>query len=146
MRRESTSSTYVESGYPAVADFDLVKVMNETVEKFGRKSINGITCTMDGFYSQMHDSRFSLESNKDMNSVFKEMKHIGICGLDMESSALLTIGRLMGVKTAVVTLVTVLENLKDSLKGNEREKAEDELCRLVLEGLYSYSKSEGEKK
>lgn len=144
MRRESTSNTYVESGYPAIADFTLVGIMNETVKKFGKKSINGITCTMDGFYSQMHDSKFSLESKKDMNSIFDEMKNLGICGLDMESSALLTIGRLMGVKTAVVTLVTVLENLKDSLEGDVRTKAEDELCRLVLEGLYVYSKREGE--
>lgn len=145
MRRESTSSTYVESGYPAVADFDLVSVMNETVKAFGRTSINGITCTMDGFYSQMHDSKYSLEAKKDMNKVFDELKGIGICGLDMESSALLTIGRLMGVKTAVVTLVTVLENLKDSLKGEVRTQAEDELCRLVLEGLYTYSTHSGEK-
>ena len=44
----------------------------------------------------------------------------------------------MGVKTCVVTMTTVLENLKDTLKGQERVDAEDLLCRVALEGLYRY--------
>ena len=139
VRRESTSKTYVEEAFPAVADFDLVSVMNESVESYGKKHINGITATLDGFYSQMHDSKFSLEKNKNMTPVFKGLKDIGVIGIDMESSLLLTVGRLMGVKTAIVTVVTVLENLKEVLTGNDRPDAEDLLCRVVLEGLYNYS-------
>jgi uridine phosphorylase len=60
----------------------------------------------------------------------------------MESSAMLVIGRLMGVKTAVVTLVTVLKNLKASLEDSIRQTKEDELCRLTLEGIYNFHKGE----
>ena len=44
----------------------------------------------------------------------------------------------MGVKTCIVTMTTVLENLKETLQGQARKDAEDLLCRTVLEGIYRY--------
>jgi uridine phosphorylase len=143
IRRENTSDTYVDKSFPAVADFDLVNAMNESVKQAGKQYHNGISATLDGFYSQMHDSKFSLEKNKDMSKIYEEMKSYGVCGLDMESSLILTLGRLMNVKTAIVTVVTVLENLKDTLKGQSRTDAEDLRCKVVLEGLLNYSKKRG---
>ncbi len=140
MRREATSKTYVEESYPAVADIELVNVINSTVRDFGKKYLNGISCTMDGFYTQMHDSKFSLESGRNMQPVFDELKKLHVSGIDMESSCMLTVGRLMGVKTAVLTVVTVLENLKQTLEGQERLDAEDLLCRVALEAIYRYAK------
>lgn len=139
MRRESTSKTYVEESYPAVADLDLLNVLNETVHDFGKRSLNGISCTMDGFYSQMHDSKFSLETKRDMAPVFEELRALHISGIDMESACMLTLGRLMQVKTAVITMVTVLENLKETLEGQARVDAEDLLCRAALEGVWRYA-------
>lgn len=144
MRRENTSKTYVEESYPAVADFKLVQVMNETVCQMGAEYVNGINCTMDGFYSQMHDSKFSLEKEKDYTKLFEELRSIHVTGVDMESSCLLTLGRLMEVETCIVTMATVLENLKDFLKGEERIKAEQLLCDVTLEGIYNYAVKNGE--
>ena len=42
----------------------------------------------------------------------------------------------MGVQTAVLTVATVLENLKQCLETEERRNAEDLLCRIALESLY----------
>jgi uridine phosphorylase len=139
MRRESTSKTYVEEAYPAVADFELVNVLNEVVAEQGKNAFNGVSCTMDGFYSQMRDSRLSRERAIDTNAVFAELKKLHISGIDMESSCMLVLGRLMNVKTAVLTIVTVLENLKEKLRGEQRAEAEDLLCRVALEGLYRFS-------
>lgn len=135
MRREGTSASYVDVSYPAVADIDLVNCMNQTVTDMGAEYKNGLNCTMDGFYSKMHDSRFSKEQGKDMTETFEELKKLKVTGIDMESSCLLTLGRLMGVRTCVVTMTTVLENLKETLKGQERTDAEDLLCRVALEGI-----------
>lgn len=143
MRREGTSQTYVDLSYPAVADFDLVNAMNETVSAMGKRYINGLNCTLDGFYSNMHDSKFSLEWGRDMAETFKEMRQLGVAGIDMESSCMMTLGRLMGVKTCVLTMITVLENLKDTLKGDRRTEAEDLLCRTALEGIYYYHNKYG---
>ena len=51
----------------------------------------------------------------------------------------MTLGRLMNVKTCTLTVVTVLENLKDKLDGKDREEAEELLCRVALEGMYNYA-------
>lgn len=142
MRREGTSLTYVEESYPAVADIELVNIMNETVIRMGARYVNGINCTMDGFYSRMHDSRFSREGMRDMSETFQELKKLKVAGIDMESSCLLTLGRLMGVKTCIVTMTTVLENLKRTLQGQDRKDAEDLLCRTVLEGIYQYDQDQ----
>ena len=123
-------------GYPAVADIGLIDCMNRTVAEHGKGYYNGINCTMDGFYSQMKESRLSKERGVEIPDTFARLKRLGIAGIDMESSCILTLASLMGVRACIVTLVTVLENLKDELRGQERTDAEDLLCRVVLEGLY----------
>lgn len=138
MRREGTSLSYVEQSYPAVADVELLNCMNETVVNMGSSYLNGLNCTMDGFYSTMHDSRYSLEFGRDMTETFEELKKLNVVGIDMESSCMLTLGRLMGIKTCIVTMATVLENLKETLQGEDRKDAEDLLCRVALEGIYNY--------
>lgn len=77
-----------------------------------------------------------------MSETFEELKKLKVTGIDMESSCLLTIGRLMGVKTCIVTMTTVLENLKETLQGQDRTDAEDLLCRTVLEGIYQYDQNQ----
>ncbi|MEG0664769.1 MAG: nucleoside phosphorylase, partial [Clostridia bacterium] len=85
MRDESTSETYVRKSYPAVADFDLISCMEESSKMIGRDTVKGISCTMDGFYSQMKDSKFSLQQNKNHNKTFEELKSLNVLGADMES-------------------------------------------------------------
>lgn len=142
MRREQTSATYVEQSYPAVADLALVNTLNETVQCFGRRYQNGVNCTMDGFYSQMKDSRLSKERGVDMLKTMEELDALHIAGIDMETSCMLTLGRLMGVRTAVLTVATVLRNLKQVLEGTARSDAEDLLCRVALEGMYRFAISQ----
>ena len=145
MREEATSATYVPVSYPAVADIGLINCMNKSVLKNGRSYVNGITCTMDGFYSQMRESRLSEEMQTDIDGTFKKLKKYNILAVDMESSCMLVLANLMGIKACVVTMTTVLENLKDLLKGDDRKKAEEDLCKIVLDGFQIYNK-EGDHK
>lgn len=138
MRREATSDTYVDKSYPAVADIDFVNVMNEVIHDNDKRSVNGVSCSMDGFYTQMHESKFSLESGRDLAATFEELHKLHVTGVDMETSCILTVCRLMGVHACSLTVATVLENLKDALQGQERIDAEDLLCRIALEGIYRY--------
>jgi uridine phosphorylase len=57
---------------------------------------------------------------------------------------MLTLGRLMGVRTAVLTMATVLRNLKQVLEGQARTDAEDLLCRVALEGIYRFATTQKE--
>ena len=78
MRREGTSQSYVDLSYPAVADVELLNIMNETVKSMNKKYHNGINCTMDGFYTRMHESKFSKESNRARNKTCDEVRTIGV--------------------------------------------------------------------
>lgn len=140
MREESTSATYVPVSYPAVADIELINCMNKSVLDNGRNYINGVVCTMDGFYSQMRESRLSKQLETDIDETFRRLKKYNILAVDMESSCMLTLANLMGIKACIVTMTTVLENLKDQLRGEDRKKAEEDLCKIVLDGLLIYSK------
>lgn len=147
MREEGVTKTYVEDSYPAVSDMTLVRHMNEAVVRLGGVYENGINCTMDGFYSQMHESRFSRETGRDIVAVFDRLRRLHVSGIDMESACILTLGRLMGVKSCIVTVVTVSEQGEIQLEEKERRQAEDLLCRVALEGIYHYhmEKIESEK-
>ncbi|MEG2857702.1 MAG: uridine phosphorylase, partial [Clostridia bacterium] len=124
--------------YPAVADFDLVSCMKQGAAAVGRDVVTGISCTMDGFYSQMKESRLSKELSFDNSKTFDELKKYRILGADMESSCMLVLANLMGVKACIATMTTVLENLKEQLLGEARTKSEEDLCRVVLEGIVLY--------
>jgi len=144
IRRESTSLTYAPLEYPAIADHQLLETINETLTDHGQRIDNGLNATLDGFYSQMHESRFGKEKKIDYDATFDELKKLNVSGIDMESSCMLVLGRLMNVKTAILTLVTVLENLKDVLSGKERKEKEKELCEIALESIVRYDKKERE--
>lgn len=141
LRSEGTSNAYVTPGYPAVADMELIQSMNQSAREKGFEYDNGITCSCDGFYSQMKESRLSRQIGISVQHQLEKLKRLNISGVDMECSSLLTICRLMGVKACVVTMTTVLENLKDYLKGEERKKAEEnDLVMVVLDGIVDYHK------
>ncbi len=139
MREDGTTSTYVNKSYPAVADFELIQHMNKSAENNGFTYDNSIICSYDGFYSQMRESPLSNKLTLPIINDINELKKLGISGIDMESSTILTLARLMGIKGCVVTMTTVLENLKNYLKGDNRQKAEEEdLVRVVLDGIVLY--------
>lgn len=138
MRMESTSDTYVPKSYPAVANIDLLNAMNKSVLNNNREYINGITCTMDGFYSQMKESRLSNQMNRNILNTFDEISKYNISGVDMETSCMLVLGSLMDIKVCSVTMTTVLKNLEEVLEGEERTKAEQDLCKIVLDGIVNY--------
>ncbi len=143
MREESTSSTYVRSSYPAAADFDLVSCMNQAVKAEKGFYTNGIVCSMDGYYSQMKSSRLADEMQINVDATVPELKKYNIVGLDMETSLVLTLGALMNIRACSVTYVTVLDGLKDMLQDEARIQGEDQLIRVVLEGLYADWKNHG---
>lgn len=140
MKLEATSKTYVEPCYPAVADFELLYYMNEASKKLGLIYENPVICSMDGFYSEMKESRLSKKMMTPVKEKIQDLKKYNIGGLDMESGVILTLSNLMGIKGAVVTMTTVLENLNDYLVGEERIKKEEELIKVVLEGIVLYAK------
>ncbi len=141
MREEGTSIAYAPLSYPAIADAELVRYLSEGVRDNGFEVVNGLVCTRDSFYTDFRESKFSLEKKVDILGSIDKLRRYGVDSLDMETAALFTIGRLMGVKVAMIALGTVKENLKEFMYGEEKKKNEAVLCRVALDGLVKYAKS-----
>lgn len=145
MRGESTSDHYVDKSYPAIADFELVKYLNAAVAEKGYKYHNGIHSTIDAYYIDMKESKFSKENGITPDKTMEKFADLNIKGVDMESSAMLTVGSLMGVKTAVITLATVSQNLRNYLDKDKRMKLEKDLCEITLEAIYKLNQDKNNK-
>lgn len=142
MREEATSKTYVPTSFPAVADPELIACMNKATLANGREYVNGINCTLDGFYSQMKESKLSKKMNTDILKTFEDLKRYNVDGVDMESAVILTLGNLMGIRACIVTMTTVLTNLKEFLVGEERTKSEEDLCKIALDGIVEFNRKD----
>lgn len=140
LRKEGTSYTYAPESYEALANPMLVECMNEAVKNKGMEYDNGLNCTLDGFYSQMKESKLSKELKTDVTKTFAELKKLGVTGIDMETSVILTLGRLMGIAACTISMTTVLENLNTVLTGKSREQSEEDLCLAALDGIVLYHK------
>lgn len=145
MRREATSHTYVDPSFPAVADHDLLSCMNESVITNEREYENGIICSMDGYYTEMKESRLSRQMDRDVPKEIADLHKYNIAGIDMESGVVLTLSNLMNIRGCVVTLATVLDNLKEMMEENHRKEEEVMLARIVLDGLVLFNQKESEK-
>lgn len=144
VRMDGTSTTYAPLGYPAIADPSLVASMIKGVKACGFSWANGLISSVDGFYNEMKSSRLSQKMKVDTLNRLEILKRLGVDGVDMESATMLTVGSLMEIPCCVVTMTTVLANLKEELQGDNRVQAEEkDLIFGVLEGLKVYHEEHG---
>ena len=142
MREEAASRTYVRESYPAVSDLCLAGCMRDAVKSLGGVSESGIVCSMDGFYSQMHGSAFSRESGRNIGATYERLRRARVVGIDMETSCILTLGNLMGIRACAVMAATVSSDEGEELDAQARRRTEELLCRAALEGILRFHESE----
>lgn len=134
IRGEATSGTYVPEGYPASPDLGLAASMFRAAEATGRNVRTGLIASYDGFYSQMFpDGVIPAPQAVDLDKLGK----LGVVGLDMESSAVLAIGRALGVRAASLCLASVSGRDHSTLKADDRAQAERDLLTAGFDGLVS---------
>lgn len=83
VRCDGITEKYIPKEYPAIPSFDLLK----KAHKYARDAHYGIIRSHDGFY---------MDNNEEVEHYWSQL---GIIGADMESSTLLTIGRIRGIRT-----------------------------------------------
>ena len=127
LRGESTSGTYVPDGYPAVGDFQLGAALRAAAEAAGATWHAGIVASYDGFYTQIAGA---LEQQA-------RLRELDVIALDMETSAVLAVGRALGARAASLCAATVDAATSTRLATLEREAAEDAIVRIGLDALAS---------
>jgi uridine phosphorylase len=140
LRGEGTSGTYVPAGFPAVGDDGLGQALRTQLELFDQPYRAGLVASYDGFYTQM----FPLDERawEAFRNSQEKWRSLGVLGLDMETSAVLAVGRSLGVRAGSLCLATVDGPTQRRLDEAVREKAERDLCHMGLEALVSVGDEE----
>ena len=138
---EATTSTYVPSGYPAYADYDLQTAIRRELAAAGAGWRAGLFASYDGFYTQMLALR---ECDRDAVAArVRALQRLDVLAIDMETSAVLAIARALGARAASLCLATVAwqdaEKMEDELRG----RGEDRLVDLGLAALTRFDATDG---
>jgi uridine phosphorylase len=138
LRGEKTSATYVPDGYPALPDLDLLFGTLVTLERLNERYRVGLVASLDGFYSEM----FAASPGRDESVAtrLRTLADVGAIALDMETSALLAVASLLGVRAGSLCLASVDGWTRTKLEGDERRDGE---ARLVAAALAAISNQDG---
>ncbi len=115
IREEGTTKEYLPPEFPAIADFQVVQALIDSVKNLGFRYYVGINRTHDAFYGQS-------KNIKQWGSIYTNprMKNWAypLLSSEMECAPLFLIGTLRGVKTGAVLAVNANpEPLKELIEG-----------------------------
>jgi len=132
---EGTSPAYSESEGPVAADPELVKQLTAAAATHGRTALHGQYATFDAFYRDMfgidEEGRQRVEANRAM------LARRGVLATDMETSALLTVARALGVSCASLCLGTVDALTQIKLDRDLLAEGERILFEIALQAITS---------
>jgi uridine phosphorylase len=133
LRAEGTSGSYAPAGYPAMADHGMAAGLRARLSAFSRPWHAGVFATYDGFYTEM----FSLDdgSRRPVDALRQDMHRYRILAADMETSALLVAGRVLGARAASLCLGTVDAMTQEKLDADATAAGEAELFEIALDTL-----------
>ncbi len=131
IRFENTSLFYVPDGYPAFSDFELFQSVIEACKIKKVPYCSGLTATFSGFYKPQ--GRIS-QYYKPPDTI-KKLGELKVKNIEMETSALLSIGRFLGFKCAAICAV-ISDRLNDKfLSQEEIEELEIKLVEIALTAM-----------
>jgi uridine phosphorylase len=130
LRGESTSVTYAPLGYPAVADSALLAAARTALADRGAPFQEGVLASYDGFYTELFagDDR----RQEDVAARFTALAALGVLAADMETSAVLVAGSVLGVRAGSLCLVSVDGRRGTRLAEAARRAGEDLLVEAAL--------------
>jgi uridine phosphorylase len=134
LRLESTTSFYVEDGYPALADYAAVAALLEAAARTGRTAHLGLTATAPGFYGAQ--GRPIPQLPLRFPDLAERMAAQGVVNFEMEASAVLTLAALAGCRAGVMCTVFAQRTSGRFADADQRRRAEDGLIESGLEALH----------
>ncbi len=135
MKNEGTSRFYVPDNFPAVPDFEfthqLIQTARRRLAETGERVFIGVNSSDDAFYGETPEFVDSLRKLKIMN-------------IEMEASALYTIGHLRGVRTACICGCSGNLTNAEVIYTHKNEKlaeAWEREIQIVLEAIYEFEQA-----
>lgn len=130
VRDDSITEKYVALGYPAIADFHFVETAFSTAKELGFEIGDGIIYSSEAFFVD-YVPGFRTK-DEILNKKHDELTRIGVVGMDMETSTLFTLARIMNSRAGAICAITAQSN-GERLAEDERVKIENKMIKLALE-------------
>lgn len=121
VRLDGTSEKYVQKGYPAVANYEVVLALIEACEKLKYKYHLGITASTDAFYVGEGRKGYQGYEQSGFENILPDLQKAKVVNIEMETATLLTLGNLYHLRTGAVCVV--FDNIitgEWSVKGEEK--------------------------
>jgi uridine phosphorylase len=105
VRQEGTSDEYVREDFPASADDRVVAALVAAAEQLGHDYHVGVTASTDSFYAGQSRPGFEGFEAAGGEERFEELREAGVLNFEMESSAILSLATLYGLRAGAVCTV-----------------------------------------
>ncbi len=105
MRLDGATRQYVPPEYPAVAHYEVVLALVEASQRLGIRYHLGITASTDSWYLGQGRPGFRDYLPSWRRNFVDDLRQAGVVNFEMESSAVLTLGQLYGLRAGVVCAV-----------------------------------------
>jgi uridine phosphorylase len=115
VRDEGTSKSYVREDFPAAAHFEVVQGLVTAAAASGHRFHTGVTWSIDGFYArnkvvgeggELRSMSFGSYQQSWMNGMVADMKSAGVLNVEMESSTILTLATIYGLRAGCICTVS----------------------------------------
>jgi uridine phosphorylase len=130
VRADGTSLAYVPAGYPAIADATVVSALVGAAVGLGVPVHRGVVYSGDALYPELEPERTPRATA--LAEEAELWRRAGVLAADMESSALLVVGRLRGLSCASALLVV---NSRDEATIDPDRATGEPLDRLIAVAL-----------
>ena len=135
LRHEGTSYAYAPKEFAATADEELIEALKKAADEFGHTYHVGRFASYDGFYRDM----FALDdaTATRVQSNFDRLAKQGVIAVDMETSALLTVGKVLGCKTGSFCIASINSLTRLKMNSEDLIQREKKLMSTALDALTS---------
>jgi uridine phosphorylase len=133
VRLESTTSFFVQDGYPAFAHYEAVAALVEAAERLGHRYHVGVTATAPGFFGAQGRPIPQLPIRYP--DLAEDMARQRVLNFEMEASALLVLATLARCRAGVVCAVYADRTTGEFVSGAQKDAAEAACVETGLESL-----------
>ncbi len=113
IRMEGTTKEYVDIAFPAVADFQVTKALEQAAGELSARAHLGIVQCKDSFYGQHSPER--MPCGRELEEKWEMWVKAGCLASEMESAALYIVSQVLGVRAGCV--LNVIWNQERKKKG-----------------------------
>lgn len=128
VRSEGTSREYIPDGYPAAADFDVVRALKDagdelSTDEDGNRCHVGVVQSKDNFYGEIDPNSTGVAAK--LNAAWEGYARCGCLTSEMECAAIFSVALLRGVRAgAVLTALWNVERTNAGLPDKNCESSE----------------------